>query len=129
MVLCLIRPSMKIALTRTFQIEAAHRLPLLPQGHKCERMHGHSFQIEVRVEGECDPKLGWLMDYADIKAAFQPLFDQLDHHCLNEIPGLDNPTSEMLARWVWERLKPSLPLLTTVSVAETCTARAEYRGE
>ena len=119
---------MKIALTRTFQIEAAHRLPALPKEHKCARMHGHSFQIEVRVEGDCDPKLGWLMDYAEIKAAFQPLFDQLDHHCLNEVPGLENPTSELLAKWVWDRLKPRLPLLAGVIVAETCTARAEYQG-
>lgn len=120
---------MKASLTRTFQIEAAHRLPLLPKGHKCERMHGHSFRIEIRVEGECDPKLGWLMDYADIKKAFQPIFDQLDHHCLNDVPGLENPTSEILAQWIWNRLKPSLPLLTRVQVAETCTARAEYQGE
>ncbi len=119
---------MKIALSKTFQIEAAHRLPLLPKGHKCERMHGHSFKIEVCVEGECDPRLGWLMDYAEIGAAFQPLFDQLDHRCLNDVSGLDNPTSEMLAKWVWDRLEPSLPLLTAVTVAETCTARAEYRG-
>jgi 6-pyruvoyltetrahydropterin/6-carboxytetrahydropterin synthase len=119
---------MNIALTRVFQIEAAHRLPLLPKGHKCERMHGHSFKIEVRVEGECDPKLGWLMDYADIKKAFEPLFQQLDHNCLNEVSGLDNPTSEVLAKWVWDRLKPSLPLLTAVIVAETCNATAEYRG-
>jgi 6-pyruvoyltetrahydropterin/6-carboxytetrahydropterin synthase len=117
-----------IALTRVFQIEAAHRLPLLPKGHKCERMHGHSFKIEVRVEGECDPKLGWLMDYADIKKAFEPLFQQLDHNCLNEVSGLENPTSEVLAKWVWDRLKPSLPLLTAVIVAETCNATAEYRG-
>ena len=120
---------MKIALTRTFQIEAAHRLPLLPQGHKCERMHGHSFKIEVRVEGECDPKLGWLMDYAEIKSVFQPLFDELDHRCLNEIRGLENPTSENLAKWIWDRLKPSLPQLSAVIVAETCTAKAEYRGQ
>ncbi|NUN93776.1 MAG: 6-carboxytetrahydropterin synthase QueD [Verrucomicrobiae bacterium] len=119
---------MKVALTRTFQIEAAHRLPRLPSGHKCARMHGHSFRIEVRVEGACDPELGWLMDYAEIKEAFAPLFDQLDHRCLNEVPGLENPTSENLAKWVWDRLKPSLPLLAAVVVAETCTARAEYRG-
>ncbi len=119
---------MKVTLTKIFQIEAAHRLPLLPKGHKCERMHGHSFRIEVCVEGECDPKLGWLMDYADISAAFQPLFDQLDHRCLNEIPGLENPTSEILAKWIWDHLKPALPMLSTVVVAETCTARAEYAG-
>ncbi len=120
---------MKIALTKTFQIEAAHRLPLLPKGHKCERMHGHSFKIEVRLEGETDPKLGWLIDYAEIKAAFQPLFDQLDHRCLNEIAGLENPTSEILAKWIWDRLKPSMPLIIAIIVAETCNARAEYRGE
>ncbi len=120
---------MKIALTKTFQIEAAHRLPLLPKGHKCERMHGHSFQIEVRVEGQCDAKLGWLMDYADIKDAFQPIFDQLDHHCLNEVVGLENPTSEILAKWIWDRLKPSLIQLSAIVVAETCTARAEYKGQ
>jgi len=119
---------MKITLTKTFQIEAAHRLPLLPKGHKCERMHGHSFRIEVRVEGECDPKLGWLMDYADITAAFQPIFDQLDHRCLNEVPGLENPTSEILAKWIWDYLKPALSMLSAVVVAETCTARAEYAG-
>jgi 6-pyruvoyltetrahydropterin/6-carboxytetrahydropterin synthase len=118
-----------IALTRVFQIEAAHRLPLLPKGHKCERMHGHSFKIELRVEGECDPKLGWLMDYADIKKAFEPIFEQLDHRCLNEVSGLENPTSEILAKWVWDRLKPSLPLLTTVIVAETCNASAHYSGD
>ena len=120
---------MHIVLTRTFQIEAAHRLPFLPKGHKCERMHGHSFCVEVRVEGECDPKLGWLMDYAEIKGVFEPLFQQLDHRCLNEVAGLENPTSEMLAKWIWERLKPVLPLLAAVAVAETCTARAEYRGD
>ncbi len=119
---------MKIALTKTFQIEAAHHLPMLPKNHKCSRMHGHSFQIEVRLEGECDPKVGWLMDYADIKKAFQPLFDQLDHHCFNDIPGLENPTSEVLAKWIWDRLKSSLPLLSAVTVAETCTARVEYHG-
>jgi len=120
---------MKTTLTKTFQIEAAHRLPLLPKGHKCERMHGHSFRIEVAVSGECDPKLGWLIDYAEISGAFQPLFEQLDHHCLNDVAGLENPTSEMLAKWVWDRLKPKLPILSSVMVAETCTARAEYRGE
>lgn len=119
---------MKISLTKTFRIEAAHRLSSVPKGHKCSRMHGHSFQIEVRVEGECDPKRGMLMDYGEIKTAFQPLFDQLDHNCLNDIPGLENPTSEVLARWVWDRLKPALPLLTMVAVAESDTARAEYRG-
>lgn len=115
-------------LRRTFQFEAAHRLPRVAPDHKCARLHGHSFVAEVVVEGEVDPHLGWVMDYADIKAAFAPLYRQLDHHYLNDIPGLENPTSEILARWIWDRLKPSLPLLTEIVVAETCTARCVYRG-
>ena len=119
---------MNIELRKTFQFESAHLLPHLPNDHKCRRLHGHSFKAEIVVAGECDPKLGWLMDYADISDAFKPLWEQLDHHYLNEIPGLENPTSEIVAVWIWERLKPVLPLLTEVVVAETCTARAVYRG-
>jgi 6-pyruvoyltetrahydropterin/6-carboxytetrahydropterin synthase len=115
-------------LQKTFHFEAAHLLPHLPKTHKCRRLHGHSFQVDVVVAGECDPKLGWLMDYADIKAAFKPVWEKLDHHYLNEIPGLENPTSEIIATWIWKKLKPRLPLLTQVIVAETCTARAVYRG-
>ena len=113
---------------KTFQIEAAHRLPNVPAGHKCARLHGHSFRIEVEVEGPVDPKLGWVMDFADIKAAFAPLFEALDHRCLNDVEGLDNPTSENLARWVWERLVPRLPLLARVTVHETCTSGCSYTG-
>ena len=120
---------MKIELRKTFQLEAAHLLPNLPLTHKCRRLHGHSFKVDVVVAGECDPKLGWLMDYADISETFKPLWDQLDHRYLNEVPGLENPTSENLAAWIWNRLKPKLPLLTEVSVAETCMSRCVYRGE
>jgi 6-pyruvoyltetrahydropterin/6-carboxytetrahydropterin synthase len=120
---------MKLELRKTFQFEAAHLLPELSPDHKCRRLHGHSFRAEIVVAGECDPKLGWVMDYADISAAFKPLFDQLDHRYLNEIPGLENPTSEIIAAWIWDRLKPSLPQLIEVVVAETCTARCIYRGE
>src|SRR5690242_16056254 len=115
-------------LFRVFQIEAAHRLPHVPEGHKCARVHGHSFQIEVHVAGPVDPKLGWVMDFADVKTAFQPLFDRLDHYYLNDVEGLENPTSERLAEWVWQRLKPRLPLLDRVVVRETCTAGCVYRG-
>ena len=115
-------------LRRTFQVEAAHRLPNLPSDHKCSRLHGHSFRITLRVCGEMDPTLGWVIDYADIKAAFAPLFETLDHHYLNEVEGLENPTSENLAMWVWERLIGVLPGLAAVEVAETCTARCIYRG-
>lgn len=119
---------MKLELRKSFQFEAAHRLPHLPEGHKCHRLHGHSFQVEVVVEGECDPKLGWVMDYADISASFKPLWVQLDHQYLNEIPGLQNPTSENIAMWIWERLQPDLPQLKEIVVAETCTARCVCRG-
>lgn len=109
---------------KEFQIEAAHRLPHVPAGHKCARLHGHSFRIEVHVEGELDPKLGWVMDFADIKAAFLPLFEQLDHNYLNDIEGLENPTSEVLARWIFRQLQASLPGLDRVVVHETCTSGA-----
>jgi 6-pyruvoyltetrahydropterin/6-carboxytetrahydropterin synthase len=114
---------------RVFQIEAAHRLPHVPEGHKCARLHGHSFRIEVHVSGELGTGSGWVMDFADLKAAFQPLFEQLDHRCLNEVDGLDNPTSEHLARWVWARLRADLPGLSKVVVQETCNAGCVYRGD
>ncbi|HVF18471.1 MAG TPA: 6-carboxytetrahydropterin synthase QueD [Steroidobacteraceae bacterium] len=114
---------------RAFTIEAAHRLPNVPQGHKCSRLHGHSFRIELQLSGDVDAHSGWIMDFADVKAAFQPTFDRLDHHYLNEIAGLENPTSENLARWIWEQLKPALPLLSKVTVHETCTSGSVYDGE
>jgi 6-pyruvoyltetrahydropterin/6-carboxytetrahydropterin synthase len=120
---------MKVELRKTFQFEAAHLLPRLPKSHKCRRLHGHSFKVEIVVAGECDPKLGWLMDYAEISRRFKPIWEKLDHNYLNEIPGLKNPTSEEIAVWIWKKLKPRLPLLTEVVVAETCMARAVYRGE
>lgn len=113
---------------KTFTIEAAHRLPNVPPEHKCARLHGHSFRIEIHVAGEPGVESGWVMDFADIKSAFQPLFDALDHRYLNDIEGLDNPTSERLAMWVWERLKPALPSLSEVVVHETCTSGCRYRG-
>jgi 6-pyruvoyltetrahydropterin/6-carboxytetrahydropterin synthase len=114
---------------RVFQVEAAHFLPNVPAGHKCARMHGHSFRIEIHVTGNPGHTTGWVMDFADLRSAFQPLYDQLDHHCLNEINGLDNPTSENLAQWIWQRLKPGLPELSKVSVQETCNAGCIYRGD
>jgi len=113
---------------KSFMVEAAHRLPSLPAGHKCARLHGHSFNIEIAVGGKIDPVQGWIMDYGDIKAAFQPIYDQLDHNYLNDLAGLENPTSEHLALWIWERLKPELNNLTAVIVHETCTTTCEYRG-
>jgi 6-pyruvoyltetrahydropterin/6-carboxytetrahydropterin synthase len=120
---------MKMELRKSFQFEAAHLLPRLPKSHKCRRLHGHSFKVEIVVAGECDEKLGWLMDYADISEVFRPIWEKLDHNYLNGISGLENPTSENVAVWIWKKLKPKLPLLMEIVVAETCTARAVYRGE
>ena len=114
---------------KVFTLEAAHRLPNVPPGHKCARLHGHSFRVEVHLRGEIGDESGWVMDFGDVKTAFQPLYDQLDHHYLNDIPGLDNPTSERLAVWIWQQLKPALPLLSEIVVHETCTAGSRYRGE
>ena len=120
---------MRARLIKEFTFEAAQTLPHAPEGHKCRLMHGHSFKVEIVVAGDCDPKLGWLMDYADISAAFKPIWEKLDHNYLNEIPGLENPTSENVAEWIWKRLKPKLPLLTEIVVAETCQSRCVYRGD
>lgn len=114
---------------KIFTIEAAHHLPNVPENHKCRRLHGHSFRVEIRVAGPVQQESGWIMDFADVSRAFQPLYEQLDHHYLNEIEGLENPTSEHLARWIWRRLKPALPALSEVIVRETCTAGCVYRGE
>ena len=113
---------------KIFTLEAAHRLPNVPEGHKCARLHGHSFRVELHVSGELDTHTGWVMDFADVKAAFKPIYDRLDHHYLNDIPGLENPTSERLSMWIWEQLKPALPNLSEVVVHETCTAGSRYRG-
>ncbi|MEM7164321.1 MAG: 6-carboxytetrahydropterin synthase QueD [Planctomycetota bacterium] len=120
--------SQTFELTHTFRFEAAHSLPHVPADHKCRRLHGHSFSVDVIVRGELDPKLGWLVDYGDIKAAVAPLREQLDHYHLNEIAGLENPTSENLAIWIWDRLQPGLPLLHSLTVRETCNNACTYFG-
>jgi len=113
---------------KIFTLEAAHRLPQVPDGHKCARLHGHSFRIGVHLAGPLEGDLGWVADFADISAAFAPLSAILDHNYLNEINGLENPTSENLAIWIWTRLKDTLPALSKVVVHETCTAGCSYDG-
>lgn len=120
---------MHVQLSKTFTFEAAHFLPTFPEGHKCRRLHGHSFKVTVRVAGEVDEEQGVLIDYGQIKAACEPIRKQLDHYCLNDVDGLENPTAENLSRWIWQRLEPALPLLSAVVVHETCTSACEYRGE
>ena len=113
---------------KEFSFEAAHRLPNVPEGHKCARLHGHSFRVTIFVDGPVQQPVGWVMDFSDIKVAFKPILDRLDHYYLNEIPGLENPTSEQLAIWIWRELKPTLPGLVKIRVSETCTSGCEYTG-
>ncbi len=117
-------------IVKSFTFESAHLLPNLPEGHKCKRLHGHSFRIEVKVSGDLDPKLNWVMDFDDVAKVVRPIIDnELDHRYLNDIPGLRNPTSEGIAVWLWNRIVKQLPKLSQVIVQETCTARAEYSGK
>lgn len=117
-----------IELVKDFRFEAAHYLPNVPEGHKCRRIHGHSFRGEVAVRGPVDPQLGWVMDFADLKKAIDPLVTDLDHYLLNEVAGLENPTSELLAVWIWKRLAGQVPNLHRVTIEETCTSRCHYFG-
>lgn len=114
---------------KEFQFEAAHRLPNVPPEHKCSRLHGHSFQVTLYISGEIGQDSGWIMDFGDIKKVFKPIYEQLDHNYLNDIPGLENPTSEVLAKWIWQELKPLLPELSKIQIRETCTSGCIYIGD
>lgn len=114
---------------KEFTFEAAHRLPHVPEGHQCGRLHGHSFRVALHIDGAVDPHTGWVKDFAEIKAIFKPIYERLDHNYLNDIPGLENPTSEVLAKWIWAELKPLLRELCQVTIRETCTSGCIYRGE
>ncbi len=117
-----------VELVKDFRFEAAHFLPNVPEGHKCRRIHGHSFRGEVAVRGNVDPKIGWLIDFADLKKSVDPIVHRLDHYFLNEIEGLENPTSEMVAVWIWNQLAPQIPQLHRITIEETCTSRCHYFG-
>ena len=120
---------MKVRLVHEFRFEAAHWLPKVPAGHKCARLHGHSYRIEVAVAGPVNEETGWFIDYQRLYDVWTPIFAQVDHHCLNELAGLENPTSEVLARWLWERFSTALPdALERITVFETHDARCEYEG-
>lgn len=124
--------SMKTPIMRLFKeftFEAAHRLPNVPAEHKCSRLHGHSFVVKISVDGEVGETTGWVMDFGEIKVAFKPILERLDHYYLNDIPGLENPTSENLARWIWKELIATLPQLSEIEIRETCTSGCIYRGD
>ncbi|MEX2130675.1 MAG: 6-carboxytetrahydropterin synthase QueD [Pseudohongiellaceae bacterium] len=114
---------------KEFDFEAAHRLPRVPSGHKCARLHGHSFHVKITVQGKVQQDPGWVTDFATISQAFEPVWLQLDHYYLNDIPGLENPTSENLARWIWQKLDPALPGLHEVEIRETCNSGCIYHGD
>ena len=117
-----------IEIFKEIRFEAAHRLPNVPEGHKCARLHGHSFKVELHLCGEVGEHSGWLMDFSELDRAFKPLYEQLDHHYLNDIDGLANPTSENLAKWIWDRMVQEVSGLSSVVVRETCTSGCIYRG-
>ncbi len=119
---------MRTRVHREYRFEAAHFLPRVREGHKCARMHGHSYQVLVVIEGEIDPNLGWVMDFGDLDEVVMPLVNALDHRVLNDLAGLENPTSELLATWMWNQLWPTLPLLVELHVSETPSSRCVYRG-
>lgn len=118
---------MSYRITKSFTFDSAHWLPQVPETHKCRRLHGHTYRVILALEGELDPEMGWVEDYGTVKEAFAPLLERLDHHCLNDIEGLENPTAEVLAGWIYAQLKPGLPLLGEVTVCETPTTQAVYR--
>ncbi len=120
----------EVELIKEFSFEAAHFLPGAPDGHKCRRMHGHSFYFKLHLRGEVDKEKGWLMDFGEIKKIVKPILDNyLDHYVLNEVDGLKNPTSENIAIWLWDKLKPSLPFLNRITLKETCTSSCVYEGK
>ena len=114
---------------KEFSFEAAHRLPNVSNDHKCARLHGHSFQVKITVLGEIGENSGWVIDYDEIKKAFEPIHKELDHYYLNDIPGLENPTSEHIAIWIWDRIIDQLPNLFEIEVKETCNSGCIYSGK
>ena len=115
-------------LVKTVRFEAAHSLPNVPPGHKCSRLHGHSYRVDIHVSGEPSAQSGWVIDFGEIKAAVEPVLEELDHRCLNDIPGLDNSTSEMMSIYLWNRIAPALAGLSAITVWESDTSRCIYRG-
>ena len=119
---------MYVELMKTFRFEAAHSLPHAPHGHKCKRLHGHNYRIDVHVAGDVDPKTGWVIDFGKIGVIVKPILETLDHHLLDDIPGLGNSTSELLAKFLWDRISPDLAQLSAITVWESDTSSCTYRG-
>ncbi|HSQ40902.1 MAG TPA: 6-carboxytetrahydropterin synthase QueD [Fibrobacteraceae bacterium] len=120
---------MSTTICKSFTFEASHFLPRVPEGHKCHRMHGHSYELQLELTGAVDPVAGWVQDFGEISRIVKPIINnELDHRFLNEIHGLENPTAELIAKWIWDRLKPQLSALSKVRLSETRTSWCEYTG-
>jgi len=113
---------------KQFTFDSAHFLPNVPEGHKCREMHGHTYLLTLYAEGPVKNPEGWVMDFGDIKNIMRPIIDILDHHLLNDIPGLENPTAELLAIWLWNKVKPWMPMLKRIELKETPTSGVSYEG-
>lgn len=118
---------MEAELIKTFRFEAAHWLPNAPDGHKCKQLHGHSYRVDIHVTGQPDPHTGWVMDFGDIKRVVGRVLNELDHRSLNDVPGLANPTSEMLCKYLWDCIAADLPALSAITVWESESSRCVYR--
>jgi 6-pyruvoyltetrahydropterin/6-carboxytetrahydropterin synthase len=116
-----------VKIFKEFTFEAAHQLPLVPKDHKCFNLHGHSFKVKITIDGPIN-EMGWVMDFSELKKVCSPYIEQLDHSYLNEIDGLENPTSENIAIWLWQRLRDQLPQLNSIQVMETCNSGCDYYG-
>jgi 6-pyruvoyltetrahydropterin/6-carboxytetrahydropterin synthase len=114
---------------KEFAFDSAHFLPFVPDGHKCKNMHGHTYRLRVFIEGEPDARLGWLMDFKELKDIVCTVTDQLDHKLINDVRGLENPTAENITIWIWKQIRPLLPLLSRIELYETPTTGVIYRGE
>lgn len=119
---------MNVELTKEYRFEAAHYLPRVPAGHKCARVHGHSYKVEIAIEGPVDPETGWLIDFGVIDDAWAALFVRFDHQNLNEVAGLENSTCENIAIYVWRDLRAQIKELSVVTVWETYDSKCSYRG-
>jgi 6-pyruvoyltetrahydropterin/6-carboxytetrahydropterin synthase len=113
---------------KQFTFDSAHFLPNVPPEHKCRNMHGHTYRLVVYIEGKTDKNLGWVMDFSDVKHVIDPIVDMVDHHVLNDLPGLENPTCENIAIWLWDQIKPQLPALSKIELHETPTSGVVYQG-
>ncbi len=114
---------------KTFTFDSAHFLPNVPDGHKCKAIHGHTYRMIVYIEGSLDQEIGWVADFADIKKAIEPIVKMVDHKLLNELPGLENPTCEKIAIWLWNKIKEKIPALVKIELHETPTSGVIYTGE